>query len=204
MSANAFLSAIEDRRSLYQLANKSPISDERIHEIVAFAIRHTPSPFNVQSARVVILLRTQHEKLWDFALKVVKDEMPPTVHPVLESKVSALRVGYGTALWFEDETSLEILKQKNPAIQHVISEWSDHSSGMHQFVVWTALEQEGLGCNLQHYNFSTTFNQDIQEAWGISKTWKLKSQLVFGEPVGGPDKIKTFNQIDGKRLLVFS
>ena len=96
MSANAFLSAIEDRRSLYQLADKSPISDERIHEIVAFAIRHTPSPFNVQSARVVILLRTQHEKLWDFALKVVKDEMPPTVHPVLESKVSALRAGYGT------------------------------------------------------------------------------------------------------------
>ena len=32
------------------------------------------------------------------------------------------------------------------------------------YAVWTALEQEGLGCNLQHYNFSTTFNQDIQEA----------------------------------------
>ena len=47
MSANAFLSAIEDRRSLYQLA-QSPISDERIHEIVAFAIRHTPSSMSNQ------------------------------------------------------------------------------------------------------------------------------------------------------------
>lgn len=29
--------------------------------------------------------------------------------------------------------------------------WATQSDAMTQFAVWTALEAEGLGCNLQHY-----------------------------------------------------
>jgi predicted oxidoreductase (fatty acid repression mutant protein) len=71
-------------------------------------------------------------------------------------------------------------------------------------LVWTALEREGLGCNLQHYNFSANFVRDVAETWNLPKTWSLKSQLVFGKPTAGPDRVKTFNPIDGERLLVFS
>ena len=35
-------------------------------------------------------------------------------------------------LWFESQEALDGLKDKNPAIQGVVTEWSDHSSGMHQ------------------------------------------------------------------------
>lgn len=54
---------------------------------------------------------------------------------------------------------------------------------MHQYVLWTALEAEGLGCNLQHYN--PLPDQKASEIWGIPLEWSLKSQLVFGAPAEG-------------------
>jgi uncharacterized protein len=56
---------------------------------------------------------------------------------------------------------------------------------MHQFVVWTALELEGLGCNLQHYNFIEDFAQGVRKEWNVPESWTLLSQLVFGTPVDG-------------------
>jgi uncharacterized protein len=111
----------------------------------------------------------------------------------------------GQVLWFEDQEALDALKSANPAVAPVVTEWSDHSNGMHQFLgsvpmtplihyvfmlttnslVWSAFELEGLGCNLQHYNFSPDFTKEVQETWGLPKTWALKSQLVFGEPQDG-------------------
>ena len=77
--------------------------------------------------------------------------------------------------------------------------WATHSDGMHQYAIWTALEKEGLGANLQHYN--PLIDQKVAETWGISKDWELSAQLVFGTPVAQPGE-KTF--IDTKeRLKVF-
>ena len=64
MSKN-FLTAIADRRSIYGISKESPISDDRIKEIIDHAVKYTPSAFNSQSARVVLLLGSQHDKLWD-------------------------------------------------------------------------------------------------------------------------------------------
>lgn len=54
---------------------------------------------------------------------------------------------------------------------------------MHQYMLWTALESEGLGCNLQHYN--PLPNEKAAEVWKIPKDWDLKAQLVFGTPADG-------------------
>lgn len=48
--------------------------------------------------------------------------------------------------------------------------------------VWTALSLEGVGCNLQHYNFNPAFSQQVRDEWNLPATWDLKSQLVFGQP----------------------
>ncbi|KAH8689613.1 Nitroreductase-like protein [Talaromyces proteolyticus] len=199
-----FLETVESRRSLYQLTNTSPIPDARIKEIVSLSLKHAPSAFNVQSARAVILLREQHEKLWDIGLKVVQEEMPPAAQAFLTKRVVGFRGAYGTVLWFEDEDAIDILKQKNPAIQRLLPEWSSHSSGIHQFINWTAFSKEGLGCNLQHYNFSAKFVESVHELWNVPRNWKLKGQLVFGQPVGGPDRVKEYKPIEGDRMLVFA
>ena len=67
-----FLDLIKTRRSIYQIANSSPISDEDIIEIVNEAVKHSPTAFNSQSSRVVILLGTHHEKLWDITTETLR------------------------------------------------------------------------------------------------------------------------------------
>ena len=54
------LNSIRERRSIYSIAKKSPISDERIRELVSLAVMHTPSAFNMQSQRAVLLLGNHH------------------------------------------------------------------------------------------------------------------------------------------------
>ena len=49
---------------------------------------------------------------------------------------------------------------------------------MLQYIVWTALAAEGLGCNLQHYQ--PVIGPYLEENYGVESSWKCKAQLVFG------------------------
>jgi predicted oxidoreductase (fatty acid repression mutant protein) len=95
-STDAFFAPLTTRHSIYKLDKSSPISNERIQEIVAFAVKHAPSPFNVQSARVIILLGAEHEKLWDFGLEALKASLPEAAYAALSPKVLGLKAGYGS------------------------------------------------------------------------------------------------------------
>ena len=64
---------------------------------------------------------------------------------------------------------------------------------MHQFVVWTALEAEGLGANLQHYN--PLIDTKVAAEWDLPDDWVLSAQLVFGKPLGEP-KEKTSKPVE--------
>ncbi|KAG9728433.1 hypothetical protein KCU73_g12375, partial [Aureobasidium melanogenum] len=75
----------------------------------------------------------------------------PMAVDILIPKVQGFRGAYGTVLFFEDVDSVKELNPRFAKMSEENPEWYDHSSGMHQYVVWTALEAEGLGCNLQHY-----------------------------------------------------
>lgn len=70
---------------------------------------------------------------------------------------------------------------------------------MHQFAVWTLLEDAGLGASLQHYN--PLIDDEVRKTWKLPATWKLISQMPFGKPVGEPGA-KEFEDLD-KRVLVF-
>ncbi|MNP03542.1 hypothetical protein D3C76_954300 [compost metagenome] len=52
---------------------------------------------------------------------------------------------------------------------------------MLQFVVWTALEIEGLGATLQHYN--PLIDDEVKKTWNIPATWKLIAEMPFGNPL---------------------
>ena len=65
-------------------------------------------------------------------------------------------------------------------------------------IVWTALEAEGLGANLQHYN--PLIDAKIASTWNVPQTWSLKGQLVFGKPVGQPGE-KSFKPLE-ERVFV--
>ncbi|MGC2917637.1 nitroreductase family protein, partial [Pseudomonas aeruginosa] len=53
--SEAFLSSIKNRRTIYALDKLLPVSQEKIVELVKVAISHSPSAFNSQSSREVVL-----------------------------------------------------------------------------------------------------------------------------------------------------
>ncbi|MCJ1336873.1 hypothetical protein MMC09_002151 [Bachmanniomyces sp. S44760] len=198
-ASKPFLDAVKDRRTLYKLAKESTISDARIEELVEQAILHVPSSFNSQSTRLVVLLKKDHEKVWDFTRESLAAVLPEEQKEHSLGRLDGFHAAYGTILFFEDPAPIKKLQSQMPAYADKFLAWSDHTSAMHQYMLWTALEAEGLGCNLQHYN--PLADAKIQSEWNINPEWSLKAQLVFGKPEGGPAE-KTFEPVE-KRVFVY-
>lgn len=55
-------------------------------------------------------------------------------------------------LFLDDTTTVNEFASKLPLYAQHFPGWANQSNGMHQYMLWTAFEAEGLGCNLQHYN----------------------------------------------------
>ncbi|MCJ1253034.1 hypothetical protein MMC24_000841 [Lignoscripta atroalba] len=200
-SSTGFLDAVKARRTFYQISNESTISDDRIEEIVKHAVLHVPSSFNSQSSRLVVLLKKEHEKLWDITKEILRTQVPDeeSFKNHTEPRINGFRAGYGTVLFFEDPEPIKQLQSNLPIYADKFPQWSEHTSAMHQYMIWTAFTAEGMGCNLQHYN--PLIDQRVRTEWNINTEWNLKAQLVFGKPTGQPGE-KQFQALE-ERLMVY-
>ncbi|MEG6584236.1 nitroreductase family protein [Dendrosporobacter sp. 1207_IL3150] len=194
-----FFTAVRDRRTFYEIDKNITIADERIKQIIDDAVLNTPSAFNSQSARVLILLGQHHDKLWDITKDELRKIVPAERFAPTEEKINSFRNGYGSILFFEDMQVVEGLQSKFPLYKDNFPIWSNHSSGMLQFVIWTALEIEGLGASLQHYN--PLIDDEVKKTWNVEGNWKLIAQMPFGNPTGLPGE-KTFQPLE-QRIKVF-
>jgi hypothetical protein len=188
-----FLKIIENRRSYYDINKLSTISDKEIQQIVEDTIKYVPSAFNSQSGRVVLLLDDQHDDLWNIVENSLKAVVPSDRFGKTKEKINSFRRGYGTLLFFEDIDTVKSLQDKFPSYAHNFPLWSQQSSGMLQFAIWVALEAQGLGASLQHYN--ELIEKKIKENWNIDENWQLISQMPFGKPASEPGE-KDFLPID--------
>lgn len=179
-----FLEAVKNRRSNYMLSSESPISDERIQYIIETAVMHVPSAFNSQSSRVVLLLGIEHKVLWDMVKETLRVIVPEEAFGNTEAKIDSFKAAYGSILYFEDQDVILQLQDKFPTYAQNFPIWSEQHTGMLQFAIWTALENEGLGVNLQHYN--PLIDDKVKENWGIPQSWKLIAQMPFGKAAGNP------------------
>ena len=83
-------------------------------------------------------------------------------------------------MFFEDPENTKALQSKFEFAKDKFPVWAQHTSAIHQFIVWTALTNSGLGANLQHYN--PLIDEKVQETFKVPKEWQLIAQLVFGKP----------------------
>ncbi len=192
------LTSLTERRSFYTISKESPISEERIKEIVDHAVKFTPSAFNSQSARVILLLGKQHDRLWDITMEALRKIVPAEHFGNTENKINSFKNGHGTVLYFEDNNVVETLQQQFALYKDNFPVWSQQSSGMLQLVIWLALENEGLGASLQHYSEVT--EADVRKEWNIPANWKFIAQMPFGKPTAHPDE-KEFLPLDGRVFL---
>jgi len=198
MSMN-FSDAIKNRRTIYNIDKNINISDNEILNIIYDAVKYTPSAFNSQSNRVVVLFNQRHNKLWDITKEVLSKIVPEDKFDSTEEKINSFKNGYGTVLFFEDESTIKSLQEQFNTYKDNFPIWSQQSSGMLQFIVWTSLENEGLGASLQHYN--PLIDDEVKKEWNIPNNWKLIAQLPFGNPTA-PAGNKDFLPLEG-RIKVF-
>ncbi len=199
MSAN-FLDQLKNRRTIYALDRDIKLSEEEVVKLIQTAIKEAPSSFNSQSSRAVILLGKNQDRVWEIAKDVLRAIVPADAFPATDKKLSGFQAAYGTVLFFEDEKVIAGLQEKFAAYADNFPIWSEHSTGMAQLAVWTALAEQGIGASLQHYN--PLIDERVKAEWDIPASWKLRAQMPFGSIVS-PAGDKEYMD-DNERFRVFS
>lgn len=199
--SNQFLDLITKRRTIYAIGKNTAQTPEYLTDLIQNAIKQSPSSFNSQSSRAVILFNDASEKFWtlvaDKLKAYAKDEESAAK---TTAKMASFAAGVGTVLFFEDQDVVSGLQEQFSSYADNFPIWAEHSTAIAQFAVWTALHTEGLGASLQHYN--PIVDQEVHAEWSIPSNWKLRAQLVFGS-VEGEAKDKSYMD-DATRFKVFA
>ena len=190
----------EKRRSIYALSDQLPVSNDEIVKLVEHAVLHTPSAFNSQSTRIVVLFGDDHNKLWQITEDTLRDIVDNEEHfAATKQKMDGFKAGAGTIMFFEDHSVVRDMQAAAPLYADKFPIWADQTNAMHQYIIWTALASIDVGANLQHYN--PIIDKKVAEEWNIDEHWELNAQMVFGaiEKLAGD---KAFKPVD-ERMQVF-
>ncbi|CAK5274135.1 unnamed protein product [Mycena citricolor] len=221
--STAFLAAVAARRSRYALSPKSSIPDEKLEGIIKSALLNAPSSFNSQSARAVLVLGEKNQKLWSLVRESAVAGLDGDRKDAAEKRIDGFTNSYGSVLFWEDQAVVDGLIAKIPAYgairpTHVRSAdlgvfflmnryatqfpvWSQNGAGILQYIVWTALDAEGLGASLQHYGANPALASAIRAEFGLPETWTSSAIMPFGVPAADA-AAKSFAPIED-RFKVF-
>lgn len=177
--SNPFLDLIQQRRTIYAIGKNVQHSEVDLTDLIQNAVKQSPSSFNSQSSRAVILFNAEHEKFWGFVSDKLKSYATDEAAAAKTSaKMDTFAAGFGTVLFFEDQDVISGLQEKFALYAENFPVWSEHSTAIAQFAVWSALHAEGVGASLQHYN--PIVDDQVHAEWNVPANWKLRAQLVFG------------------------
>lgn len=196
----SYLEAIKSRRSIYSIEKSSPIPDEQIVELVQQAVLHTPSSFNMQGSRAVVLFGEHHDRLWSIVLETLRGKVPVNQFAQTEKKIQSFANGHGTVLFFDDTAVTNQYSEKFALYKENFPIWAQQSNGILQYNVWNLLEDAGLGATIQHYN--PLIDEAVRREWSLPESWLLIAQMPFGVPAGEPGE-KSFQPVE-ERMRVFS
>lgn len=199
--SNAFLDSIRKRRSIYHIGKNVSLSQQQIVELIQTAVEQSPSSFNSQSSRAVILFGQHHHDFWQIVADTLRKMVPEAAFEATNSKINSFAAGFGTVLFYEDQDVVKNLQEQFALYADNFPVWSEHSTGIAQFAVWSALANQNVGASLQHYN--PIVDAEVAARFGVPASWKLRGQMPFGSiesPAGDKDymsrdeRFKVFGQ----------
>lgn len=190
--------ALNARRTIYALGNDLPVEPQAIVNIAERVLLHTPSAFNSQSSRLVVLFGEQHNQLWDIAEDKLRIEVGDGDFTNSKKKIDSFRAGAGTVLFYEDKEVVKSMQDKFALYADRFPIWAQQTSAMHQYVMWTELSTLKVGASLQHYN--PLIDDDVAAKFDIPDSWELVAQMPFGNILEPADK-KTYQPLN-KRMKV--
>jgi predicted oxidoreductase (fatty acid repression mutant protein) len=174
----SFLAHMKQRRTIYAIGQNVPITADKIEDVIKDAVRNSPSAFNSQTSRVVTLYGESHAKFWSIVRETLRKMVPEGAFENTNAKINSFAAGYGTVLFFEDQDAVKSLQEQFPLYAEHFPAWSEHSTGIAQFAVWSSLAEQHIGASLQHYN--PVIDDEVAATFDIPKNWKLRAELVFG------------------------
>lgn len=195
----SFINEIQKRRSIYAIGKNVNQSVEQLDELIRTAVKYSPSSFNSQSSRTVQLFGEHHTKFWEIVRETLRAIVPADAFEATDAKINSFSNGFATVLFYEDQNVVKNLQESFPAYADNFPIWSEHSTAIAQFSVWTALSEIGLGASLQHYN--PIIDDEVAKTFDIPANWKLRAQLVLGS-VEAPAAEKSFIA-DNERFKTF-
>ncbi|MCI7421424.1 MAG: nitroreductase family protein, partial [Alphaproteobacteria bacterium] len=166
------------RRSVYALGHTRVVTDFCLEDTLKDCLKNCPTPFNAQSARLVLLLNQYHADFWNLVLQKVLAAAPFNKKESVTQKINSFAAAYGTILFFEDLEAMEKLQKDFPLYQKNMHDWTFEANGMLQYMVWQALAENEIGASLQHYN--ELIEADVKKMLSLPESWKILSQMPFG------------------------
>lgn len=175
---NTFLESISHRRTIYHIGKNVSASTDHITKLIEIAVENSPSAFNSQSSRAVILFGAHSDEFWEIVRESLRKIVPAAAFESTDKKISSFAAGVGTVLFFEDQDVISNLQEQFALYADNFPVWSEHSTGIAQFSVWSALASENIGASLQHYN--PLIDDEVKAKYGVPASWKLRAQMPFG------------------------
>lgn len=167
-----------ERRSIYALGNELAVAPQAIVNMAERILLHTPSAFNSQSSRLVVLFGEQHQQLWDITELKLREEVADGDFSSSKQKMDSFRAAAGTVLFYEDTDVVKSMQEQFQLYADRFPVWAQQTSAMHQYALWTELSTLEVGASLQHYN--PLIDEDIAAAFAIPDNWELVAQMPFG------------------------
>jgi predicted oxidoreductase (fatty acid repression mutant protein) len=195
---SSLIESLKQRRTQYALGKNVSMDKDALTQRIKEAMRHTPSSFNSQSSRALILFGEQSEKFWELTKQALGKIVPAEAFAPTAAKMDSFAAGVGTVLFYEDQAVVTGMQEKFALYADNFPVWSEQAGGMAQFAVWLALTEAGVGASLQHYN-PVVDDAAVQE-WNVPASWKLRAQMPFGSHEGGFGE-KAFMD-DSQRFIV--
>ncbi|RSL52538.1 hypothetical protein CEP54_010849 [Fusarium duplospermum] len=184
ITADQFLAAGKHRRTVYGLKDTSPVSDDRIENIITEVLSFSPSSYNTQPGRITLVLGEKHKQLWDVVIEAAEPilkEAGPGVWDAMGPRFQAFKNAYGSVLFWDSGETIKSSQEIHKSAAHMFPQFADHASGMAQILVWTALELEGFGANLQHMGAIPPVEAALKKFLEVPDDYSLKANMNFGE-----------------------
>ncbi|XIF19420.1 MAG: nitroreductase family protein [Acetilactobacillus jinshanensis] len=188
------------RRSIYALGKDVKQTPDELADFIKQTVKWTPSPFNNQTTRVVMLFGKSHDKLWDIVGKALAAKIGKERYEKgTAKKIAGFKEAFATVLYFTDTDVVKKFEKDFPTYAANFPDWSEQAQGNAQYAVWTGLAENGIGANLQHYN--PLIDAQVAKVFNVPKNWKLRAEMDFGS-VKAPAGKKSFMP-DDQRFKVF-
>ncbi len=185
--------SLQIRRSIYGLSDTPMVSDRCLIDTVKSCLKHCPSPFNAQTARIAVLFADKHHLFWQTVWENMQPLLAPEKYAAAKQRLDGFAAAYGTILFFIDNHALAELKKQYPLYKKNMHDWVMQENGILQYMIWQTLAENEEGASLQHYN--ELISKQINKLFKLPNSWKLVAQMPWGSIIKNPPE-KSFLPLD--------